>query len=319
MRKRGASIKIRNIEKIDLREYWEKEDKDFTPWLAQPENIKILSDTIGIDMEVEGQEESVGPFSADILCKDTTNNHYILIENQLTKTDHTHLGQLITYAAGLDAVTIIWIAKNFNDEHRAALDWLNGITEENFNFFGIEIELYKISRTEAAPLFKIVSKPNDWSKQVKKGRNVSELTVIKNLQYEYWKALKDYLNNTKSTIKTQSPRPQHWLNISIGKTGYHIAAQVNSREKLIGIWLLILGENHKENYDKLRKKAAKESIKKISSKIEWERQNENIRSVIMLKKDANIADKNDWENQFKWFKEYLEKYVHFFKPIIAEL
>lgn len=70
----------------------------------------------------------MGPFRADILCKETTSGHFVLVEDQLERTDHTHLGQLMTYAAGLDAVTIVWIAKRFTDEHRAALDWLNGVT-----------------------------------------------------------------------------------------------------------------------------------------------------------------------------------------------
>lgn len=97
---------------------------------------------LGIELEVEAQEKPVGPFSADILCKDTVNNLWVLIENQLERTDHTHLGQLMTYAAGLDAVTIIWIAEKFTDEHRAAMDWLNEITDESINFFGLEVELW---------------------------------------------------------------------------------------------------------------------------------------------------------------------------------
>ncbi|GAI13697.1 unnamed protein product, partial [marine sediment metagenome] len=121
------------------------------------DNIEILSETIGIELEVQSQEENVGPFRADILCLDTANNHFVLIENQLEKTDHTHLGQLMTYAAGLDAVTIIWIAQKFTEEHRAALDWLNGITDDTINFFGVVIELYRIGDSVPAPKFNLVS------------------------------------------------------------------------------------------------------------------------------------------------------------------
>ena len=112
-------MKLGRLEKLDLRTYWKKEATDFTPWLAQDENIQLLSEITGIELEVQSQEAGVGPFSADILCKDTINDHFVLIENQLEKTDHTHLGQLLTYAAGLDAVTIIWIAQKFTEEHRA--------------------------------------------------------------------------------------------------------------------------------------------------------------------------------------------------------
>ena len=154
-------LPLGRLTKVDLRSYWKKEDTEFTPWLAQEENIQLLSETIGVELETVSQEENVGPFRADILCKDTATNHFVLIENQLERTDHTHLGQLMTYAAGLDAVTIIWIAQTFTEEHRAALDWLNRITDDTFNFFGIEIELYKIGDSVSAPMFNLVSKPND--------------------------------------------------------------------------------------------------------------------------------------------------------------
>ena len=118
------------LTRVDLRDIWTSEAIDFTPWLAQPENISILGDTLGIDLELEAQEKAVGPFRADILCKDIGTDSWVLVENQLERTDHTHLGQLLTYASGLQAVTIVWIAARFTEEHRATLDWLNKITDE---------------------------------------------------------------------------------------------------------------------------------------------------------------------------------------------
>ena len=134
-------------------------------WLDD-ENIGLLSETIGLELEVEAQEKHVGPFRADILCKDTVTDSWVLIENQLERTNHTHLGQLLTYAAGLDAVTVVWIAERFTEEHRAALDWLNEITAEGFSFFGLEIELWRIGDSPMAPKFNVVSHPNDWTKTV---------------------------------------------------------------------------------------------------------------------------------------------------------
>ena len=88
-----------------------------------------------MDLELEAQETSVGPFRADILCRDTgSDDSMVLIENQLETTDHKHLGQLMTYAAGLHAVTIVWIAAKFTDEHRASMNWLNDITDDSFCF-----------------------------------------------------------------------------------------------------------------------------------------------------------------------------------------
>src|SRR6185437_4226591 len=130
--------------KVNLRDVFPTEAGSFTPWLAQEENLSLLSETIGINLQCEAQEKDVGPFRADILCKDTITDNWVLIENQIERTDHTHLGQLLTYAAGLQAVTIVWVAERFTEEHRAALDWLNERTDAHINFFGLEIELWKI-------------------------------------------------------------------------------------------------------------------------------------------------------------------------------
>ena len=127
-----------------------------------------LGETSGIELERETQEKDVGPFRADICCKDTATDNWVLIENQLERTDHTHLGQLLTYAAGLNAVTIVWIAERFTAEHRAALDWLNEKTDEKINFFGLEIELWQIGDSPIAPKFNIISQPNDWFRAVQK-------------------------------------------------------------------------------------------------------------------------------------------------------
>ncbi len=146
------------LERVELRQVWTGEAADFPPWLAQ--NIAVLGDALNLELELEAQEQPVGPFRADILCKDTATGQWVLIENQLARTDHTHLGQLLTYAAGLDAVTVVWVAARFTDEHRAALDWLNAHTGEDIDFFGLEIELWRIGSSPIAPKFNVVSKPN---------------------------------------------------------------------------------------------------------------------------------------------------------------
>ena len=142
----------------------------FYPWLAKEENLSLLGETIGIELELESQEKDVGPFRADILCKDTATDNWVLIENQLERTDHTHLGQLLTYAAGLNAVTIVWIAERFTAEHRAALDWLNEKTDEKINFFGLEIELWQIGDSPIAPNLILSVNPMTGSVRYRKRR-----------------------------------------------------------------------------------------------------------------------------------------------------
>jgi hypothetical protein len=118
------------LEPAKVRDYWVDEARDFTPWLAREENLGLLADTLGISLELVGTEQRVGPFKADIVAKDGEDT--IVIENQLDPTDHKHLGQLLVYAAGRNAVTVVWVAKQVTDEYRKVIDWLNEQTSVNF-------------------------------------------------------------------------------------------------------------------------------------------------------------------------------------------
>ncbi|GAB4575769.1 MAG: hypothetical protein Kow0077_28920 [Anaerolineae bacterium] len=230
------------LKRVDLRMVWNHEEHDFTPWLASEENLALLGDTIGLDLELDEREKAVGPFRADIVCKDTANNTWVLIENQIERTDHIHLGQLLTYAAGLDAVTIVWIAAKFTEEHRAALDWLNEITGEEVNFFGLEIELWQIGDSSIAPKFNVVSKPNEWTKTVTASRQVKS---TKQLQLEYWTRFRHLLEDSASPLKSRKPNPQNWHDFAIGHSGIHLRLVVNTRDKRIGVALYMHDDNAK--------------------------------------------------------------------------
>src|SRR4029077_1332791 len=179
-----------------------------------PENLAILADTLGLELELEAQERPVGPFRADILCKDVATDRWVLIENQLERTDHSHLGQLLTYASGLEAVTIVWIAARFTEEHRSTLDWLNKITDESFRFFGLEVELWRIGTSAAAPKFNLVSKPNEWSHSVAQAARAideAELSETRVMQRAYWAAFDKILAASRGPVTGgKKPQPQSW-------------------------------------------------------------------------------------------------------------
>ena len=115
----------------DLRKIWPHEALDFTPWLAKDKNIAILGNEIGMEIAVDGTESAVGDFSVDIIATDIATGQKVIIENQLEDTNHDHLGKLITYAAGKEARTIIWVVKHAREEHRAAIEWLILFPNEN--------------------------------------------------------------------------------------------------------------------------------------------------------------------------------------------
>ena len=318
-----TNIKLSKISKVDLRDCWKNEATDFTPWLASEENIALLADALGMnELEVKAQEEHVGPFRADILCVDPGTDKLMLIENQLEKTDHNHLGQILTYAAGLDAVTIIWVAEHFTEEHRAAIDWLNRITDKEFNFFGVEIELIKIGDSPAAPMFNVIAKPNGWSKDVKSSSNKSSnenRTEVENYRYDFWSAFCDYMRkNPSKHFKTQSPSYNHWMNIAIGRSGFQISLLLNTRDQKITIQLYMPDDVDKVYFDALLSHKV-EAEDALGVQLDWRRLDGKKASSIDYSQSFNVFDTAKQDEIFAWYREYTEKFIGFFKPIIKKM
>lgn len=314
------------LQKVDLREAWASESSGFTPWLAQEGNLKLLGETVGIELELESQEKEVGPFRADILCKDTANDSWVLIENQLEKTDHSHLGQLLTYAAGLNAVTIIWIAERFTEEHRAALDWLNERTDEKINLFGLEIELWRIGDSPIAPKFNIISQPNDWSRTIQQAAAASgEVSEHKQFQLRFWTAFRDYMEAEKSIVRCQKPLPQHWTNHAIGRSGVHLCSIVstwnsvtNTKGAEIRVELYMNGPNAKHEFAALeRQRAALE--KALGFPLTWHNPENKAMCRIYTRQDADFLDEKLWPKHFAWLKERLEIMHRVFAPVVKEV
>ena len=310
------------LEKVNLRKIFNSEPKDFTPWLAQEENLKLLGETVGIDLELEAQEKEVGPFSADILCKDTATDSWVLIENQLERTDHTHLGQLLTYAAGLNAVTIVWVAKRFSEEHRAALDWLNERTDEKINVFGLEIELWRIGDSSIAPKFNVVSQPNDWTRSVQTG--TGELSVPRQTQLRFWIAFKEFMEKN-SRIRCQKPYPQNWMYHSIGRSDIRLASvaslwssESNSKTPELRVDLILDGKNAKQHFAALD--ANRDQIEKgIGFPLVWHNAEGTKSCRVYLRQDADFLNSELWPEQHQWLKENLETFHGVFGPFVKNL
>jgi hypothetical protein len=209
-----------SLEKIeDLRTIWPNEAQDFTPWLA--ENISKLGDTLGMELEAETSEASVGRFSLDLLANDVGSGSIrpVVIENQLEETNHDHLGKLLTYAAGFDANVLVWIAKAFRDEHREALNLLNRRTGGDTNFFGIELELWKIDGSLPAVNFNVVATPDDWRRETVGTLRGDNNTSERNEQYrEFFQGLIDKLVERRFT-RNRKTQPYSGFGFTSGTRG----------------------------------------------------------------------------------------------------
>lgn len=315
-----TKTKLGKLARMDLRNIWEEEDSDFTPWLAREENLSILADTLGVELELEGQEQSVGPFRADILCKDTTTGNLVLIENQLERTDHRHLGQLLTYASGLEAVTIVWIASEFNEEHRATLDWLNKITDEKFQFFGLEVELWRIDDSRPAPKFNIVSKPNDWSKSVKQAAR-EILSETEEFRIAYWEALHEELEEIDGRVSGERKAlPNSWMDYSVGKSGYAIRVTISTTKNQIRVIFRDRTDDSKEHYGLLHEQK-NEIEAEFGGPLNWEERPDGQACHISCSLDSEIdlQNRENWPNQHRWIAEKLNALHKVFAPRVKEL
>jgi hypothetical protein len=314
------------LEKVDIRSLWKNEASEFTPWLAEPENMQLLGDTIGLELQVESVEKEVGPFYADILCKETTSDRYVVIENQIERTDHDHLGKTITYAAGLGATAVVWIAKHFRDEHRAAFDWLNEITGADVGFYGLEIEAWCIGESQRAPKFNVVCRPNEFV-AVEKGE--SGLTATRQAQLDFWIEFKDYLEESIG-LKCSKPSPNAWMNHPIGRSGLWLSSIVSTWDSAANSYAngelrvdLNIDDGHAGETLAalaLRKAEIENELADLIPEVPVWYEKEGVRSRrVYVRLPADILDRDQWPNYREWLRSRLEAFDRVFRPRVEML
>lgn len=214
----GLTPTLGRLTPVSPRDVWPHEALNFTPWLL--ENVDVLSDVLGMELNLEVAEHPVGGFSLDLKGTDETTGEVVIVENQLEGSDHTHLGQILTYAAGTDPTTIVWVAGSFRPEHRAAIDWLNARTDENTRFFGVELGVVRIGNSEPAPSFRLVAQPNDWEKTVRAATAQADATGKQVLYRAFWTRWLERLHAERPGWSRAS-RPPHsaWFQMTAGTTG----------------------------------------------------------------------------------------------------
>jgi hypothetical protein len=217
---------------VDPRQIWPHEAHDFTPWLL--DNADALADVLGIDLELSSNEHPVGGFALDLIGRDLTNDCVLIVENQLTGTDHGHLGQILTYAAGTDAATIVWVAKSLREEHRQALDWLNNLAGDRARFFGIELQVVRIGSSPFAPLLRLRAQPNDWHAQLSAIAKSSTETSGKGQLYrEFWACFLERVRKDRPMwTKARIPQNSNWMNMPTPIKGAVIGVNFTQNQQI---------------------------------------------------------------------------------------
>ena len=302
------------LTKLPLRTIWKHEALDFTQWLALPENLELLAETIGVDLINAETEVGVGQFNVDILAEDE-NGHKVVIENQLESTNHDHLGKLITYASGLQAEVCIWVVARARQEHEQAINWLNENSTEGANFFLIEVEAWKIGDSLPAPRFNIVAKPNDWAKTIKRqSTGANKITDLKLQQQEFWERLREYgEQNAKLVRSWRKALPQHWYNIGIGSTRAKLAAKVNTQETYVGLELYIYKDTDLF-YELQSKKDKIEAI--LGYELDWQELPERKASRVIVIKSGDFQDKNQQDELIAWLVQKADEFTKVFRKLL---
>ena len=282
---------IGRIEGVPLREVWKNEAKDFTSWLF--ENLEILGEELDMDLTADEKEKSIGSFFADITAEDGSGQK-VLIENQLEKTDHDHLGKILTYVSNLEAKTAIWISSKPRPEHETAIQWLNE-TGSDVLFYLVKIEACRIGKSEPAAKFTVITGPSEKTEIV--GDEKKELAERHKKRHEFWKIL---LEKSKEKIHLHaniSPSIHSWIGAGSGKRGLGFNYGVTYKYGQVELYIDRGKESEKENkniFDELQSYKA-EIEKDFGDKLKWERLDDRRASRISKRFDyAGLNDREKW-------------------------
>ena len=311
-------MKIGKLESVELREIWQHEASDFTPWLALPENLELLGDEIGLTLIEPKIEHDVGSFNCDIVCKDELTNQTVIIENQYGKTDHDHLGKLITYASGVRATVIIWIVEIAREEHKSAIEWLNNQTGPEIGFFLIELKAFRIGDSDAAPQFQIVEQPNEWSKEVKKSVVGGELNRSQTLRLAFWGNLNSIIGQQKNIgLKVRKATTDHWYNFSIGSSLCNVSVDLVDKEGFIRINVLISDSKSLYDFIFLRKIEIEDKLTGVE--LIWDRKDGRKASAICTTIDGlNLDDDSNYDDLAHKIIKRVAAFKQVFSPIVKE-
>lgn len=312
---------LSSLEAQDVRNYWADEAQDFTPWLAdeiREEAASELEEALGLDLEVIDEEKRVGRYNLDILAEVISDNRKVVIENQLNPSDHDHLGKSIAYASGVDADIIVWIAPQFHDEHRDAVQWLNQNSREGVDFFAIRLEVWKIGDSDPAVRLNPVDEPSEWRQKAQRTRG--ELTETQRLHEEFWTEFRDAIEERETPLSARKPPIGHYYTNPIGKSGFELWFTRQIQEEALTAGLIIADDAEAywelvEDRDEIEAELGEDLIWNEPEETHTGKQ----RSKIFLEKQVDVTDEDQWEEYIDWMIQTGEEVRSVFHDRIQSL
>lgn len=319
----GTKQPIGTLSSVPVRDVWPDEARDLTPWLA--ENPEVLSEALGLELELEGQEVPVGPFSADLLFRDITTDHLVVVENMINPTDHDHVGKMITYAAGLEGHYAVLIAERFRPEHRTALAWLNSISETDVGFFGVSLEVWRIGESAPAPKLHVEVQPDNWAKVVRATASHS-LTTTQAAYLEFWgQFLERFHESYEGWSKANTAPKGSWVSVRSAHPSvrYSVAFCRPQAEYQLRIEAYIdTGdeESGEALFDALAE--SRESVEpQLGAQLDWDRLDERraCRISWYFPESVRVLEEERWPELLDWLMPRMGQMRSAFDPLLAEL
>lgn len=322
--------KLGKLIKVPLREVWNNEASIFTPWLELPENLEILSEALGLPaLQPHAREHTIGRYSGDLVCAIGDTNEFLLIENQIVISDHRHLDQLMTYVSGLNAQDmpiryVAWLAEDFRDEHRDAIEWLNSQLDEKLGFFACRIEAWRIGDSERAPRFDVIVEPRQLVRMASASPRSPDAQGIDIHRVAYWGAFSDEVRKRARPFEPRSEPPRMGVYSFTLRSdlGVCLYASRNVSAESISAYVSFA--------------SAPAPIPRIVfEKLEADRATIEQQFGIQLQWRELVPDKNyraqvepvaadplvesDWPRQHRWLVDQIEKLYTIFEPRIRDL
>ena len=311
-------IDVTNLTPVNIRDVWPDEAADFTPWLG--DNLHLLGQALGLDLELVETEAPTGSFSLDVLATDTGRRCTVIIENQLDRTDHDHLGKMLTYASGHNADVAVWISREMRDEHRQAIDWLNQRTGTDTEFYGVEVRAVRIDQSRPACLFDVVARPNETRKAVV-DRGRPEQTEDREQNRLFWEGVLDQLRDDHGLTNRRRASAGDWQGLSTKmswiklQTGFeregmaYARINIESHESDLNKALFDLLEGRKDDVER-----------EFGEPLDWERRNNFPQSRIIARRSATIDDlEESLEATRGWMVSCLVRFSERVMPLVEAL